>query len=159
MSLARFWLSWPSPHAWTVSLYTSWATWHCFHLLYASFFMPELCQQLCVYLCRLPATFGLFPAHFNGPFSSSGGHPWKITKISVTFLLSRTISHDIPEQAKVCSPEAQCCDPTICLVSFQNLIFRIMFLERRKKKSSTWISLWYLFGPQTTKDFLGFFPP
>lgn len=48
------------------------------------------------------------------PFSSWPYHRW------------------IPEEVTVCPPEVQGCHPTICFVSFQNLIFRILFLETWK---------------------------
>lgn len=57
-------------HIWMMSLYSSWVTCPCFHLLYACFFVFEFCQLLLVHPFRFSAIFAWFPAFWDEQFLS-----------------------------------------------------------------------------------------
>lgn len=103
-------------HAQTRSLYSSQDTCCCFQLLYASFSHLILVRSLLFIFTGLPPPLSDF-LHFGMgqwrrwslkirqfSWTPLQGHiPWDSTK-------------QIPEQAKVCSPEVKSCDPAFCLV-------------------------------------------
>lgn len=94
--------------------------------------MYEFSQELLVHLHRPPTTLAWIPVAWDGPFLSQEevileNKPALLDPSSLQDDIPWDSSKQVPEQAKVCSPEVWGYKPAICLVSLRILNSTILW--------------------------------